>query len=265
MSEFDAWAPYYDLIHQGLPGEAQYYVEEALRQGGETLELGCGTGRICIPMAMSGVRVTGLDNSPRMLQLCRVRMKKAGKLPGKLTLVRADMRAFDLGRHFQFIAMPYRAFMHLLTPKDQIACLHCVRRHLARHGVFILNVWAARPSTIAHAAKAKEKFLLAGRYPAPWGKTRLLHHHTAHYDEYLQRITESHRIREVDHHGRLLHEETLSLTRAWLTPREMEHLLHRCGFCAEAVLGGFDGIPLNAGSTEMIWRLRLPRSRNTTK
>ncbi len=261
MSEFDPWAPYYDLIHQGLPGEAQYYVEESVRQGGETLELGCGTGRICIPMAMSGARVTGLDNSVRMLQLCRARLKKVGKIPGTLTLMRSDMRAFDLGRTFQFIAMPYRAFMHLLTPEDQVKCLLCVRRHLARNGLFMLNVWAARPSAIARAAAGSEKMKFAGRYPAPWSNSKLIHHHSAQYDEFLQRITETHRIREMDARGRLLHEQTLALTRSWTTPREMEHLLHRCGFRVEDVLGDFDGGAFTAASTEMIWRLRLPRTR----
>ncbi len=33
MAEFDAWAPYYDLIHKGLAGEAECYIGQALRLG----------------------------------------------------------------------------------------------------------------------------------------------------------------------------------------------------------------------------------------
>ena len=63
MAEFDAWARYYDLIHEGLPGEAEFFVGQAARLGGQTLELGCGTGRLAVAMAMSGADVVGLAAS----------------------------------------------------------------------------------------------------------------------------------------------------------------------------------------------------------
>ena len=116
MTEFDAWAPYYDLVHKGLPGEAEFYVGQAVRLGGETLELGCGTGRIAIPMAMSGVCVRGLDNSPAMLEMCREKHRAVGETPGALTLIEGDMRDFSLDKRFGFVALAYRTFMHLLTP-----------------------------------------------------------------------------------------------------------------------------------------------------
>ena len=93
--EFDGWAPYYDLIHKGLPGEAEFYVGQAVRIGGPTLELGCGTGRVAIPMAMSGVDVIGLDLSPRMLELCREKSEAVSPLQGSIELVEGDMATFD--------------------------------------------------------------------------------------------------------------------------------------------------------------------------
>ena len=87
MAEFDAWAEYYDIIHQGLSGEAEFYVGQAVRIGGRTLELGCGTGRIAIPMAMSGVAVTGLDRSDAMLAICREKLSAAGPLSGSPRLL----------------------------------------------------------------------------------------------------------------------------------------------------------------------------------
>ncbi len=258
MAEFDPWADYYDIIHRGLPGEAEYYVEESLRQGGETLELGCGTGRVCIPMAMSGVRVTGLDISAGMLAVCRRKVRLLKRLKGSLTLIQGDMSRFDLGRRFQFIAMPYRAFMHLLTPETQSDCLACVRRHLNPRGRFVLNLWAARPSAIvtARAANVNERLRRAGRYAAPWGESTLLHSHAARYDEFRQLILERHVIREVDSAGKTLRRDELSLTRAWLTPREMAHLVLRSGFEIEGLWGDFEGTPLDADSNEMIWVLR---------
>ena len=78
MADFDVWAAYYDLVHKGLPGEAEFYLGQAVKRGGPVLEVGCGTGRIAISMAMSGLDVTGIDNSAGMLALCREKMAAVG-------------------------------------------------------------------------------------------------------------------------------------------------------------------------------------------
>ncbi len=257
-SELDPWAPYYDFIHQGLPGEAEYYVLEGVRCGGDVLELGCGTGRICIPMAMTGVRVIGVDISAAMLHVCREKQRRVGPLRGSLYLVRADMRTFAFSHRFRLIVMPYRTFMHLLTPPDQIRTLRCVRGHLAEDGIFLLNMWAAHPSAIARAATSGsvDTLQLAGEYMVKEENMTLVHYHAARYDEFRQLILERHLIQEVDARGKVRAERELSLSRAWLSPREMEHLAGRCGFTVEGVYGDFDESPLDEHSTEMIWRLR---------
>jgi len=257
-AEFDRWARYYDLIHEGLPGEAEFYVGHAVRCGGKTLELGCGTGRLAIPMAMSGVDVAGLDNSAAMLERCREKLRAVGKTSGTLTLVAGDMADFDLGTEFSFIAMAYRTFMHLLTPEDQQRCLAAVRRHLADDGRFMLNCWVPKPSLIATTVGGPHAGLmrLAGRYPIPDTGRVVLHHHSATSDEFLQLLYETHRIQELDAQGNVIEEVTLTLTRAWITPREMSHLVRLAGFDVEALFGDFDCGPLTEKSTESIWALR---------
>jgi SAM-dependent methyltransferase len=255
MTEYEAWAPYYDMVHQGLPGEAEFYVGQAVRLGGATLELGAGTGRIALPMAMSGVEVTALDNSPAMLALCAEKRDAIGPVSGSITLVEADMRDFDLGRTFDFIAMPYRAFMHLLTPGDQRRCMRCIRRHLAPKGCFILNTWAARPSSIAALAHQQHAPAVVGEYPLPDGGL-LRHYHEARYDEYHQWIRERHTMEELDPEGALRCREELPLVRSWVTAHEMDHLANLCGYKAEAVFGDFDCNAFGPHSIEMIWVLR---------
>ena len=83
MHEFDAWAKYYDLIHQGLDGEAEFYIGQAARARSRTLELGCGTGRICIPMAMSGCDVVGVFFGAMV-----------AKEPEKIASIMADLDEF---------------------------------------------------------------------------------------------------------------------------------------------------------------------------
>lgn len=253
MSAFDAWAEYYDLIHTGLPGEAEFYVGHAVRSGGPVLELGCGTGRLAIPMAMSGLEVVGLDHSPRMLDVCREKLAAVGPVRGSLELVEADMAEFALGRKFAFVAMAYRTIMHLHLPAQQRAALCRVREHLSPGGAFILNTWVPSVSMIAGPGPAG--FVDAGETDLPGGGT-IRHTCRTHFDSYLQRLVEEHRLDELDAKGRVRGSTNLPLVRSWTTLREMDNLVRLCGFAVEAVFGDFDCNAIGPSSTEMIWVLR---------
>jgi len=257
-AEYDAWAVYYDLLHPGIPGEVEFYAAQALRAGGQSLELGCGTGRITVPIAMSGGDVTGLDISRNMLALCSEKAQSVAPLRGALHLVRADMRRFAFGTRFKTILMPYRTFMHLLTVRDQVACLECVHRHLAPGGRFLCNLWAARPSNLQPLLRpeAKHVWRLGGRYPLPGEACSVEQHFTAYHEEAGQLLVERHRVREMAADGVVAAECFFDMRRACVGPREMEHLLYRCGFEVEALCGDFDGAPFSASSSEMIWVAR---------
>ena len=255
MAEFDAWAEYYDIIHQGLPGEAEFYVGQAVRIGGRTLELGCGTGRIAIPMAMSGVEVTGLDRSEAMLAICREKLSAVGPLSGSLQLVNADMTSFELGQQFDFIAMPYRTFMHVHGVEQQRACLRCIHEHLADDGVCVLNTWSPSASVIA-AHSVEREFERVDEYELDDTENHLQHYHRAIYDEERQRIVEEHLIDEVREDGQVVNSVTLPLVRVWTYPRELQHLITLCGFRTEAVFGDFECNPRTAATSEQIIVLR---------
>jgi len=103
MSDYaQAYAALYEYRATGLDGDVQFYVEEAQRAGSPVLELGCGTGRILIPVAQAGVTITGLDLSVPMLDIAR---RKVAALDAdtqdRIELVEGDMRRFSLGRRFE--------------------------------------------------------------------------------------------------------------------------------------------------------------------
>src|SRR5207253_2377433 len=109
-------AALYDTISTGLEGDVSFYVDEARNSGAPVLELGCGTGRILIPIAETGIEIVGLDAAQSMLDIAR---RKVAALPEetqrRIELTEGDMRHFDLGRRFSLVLIPYRAFLHLLT------------------------------------------------------------------------------------------------------------------------------------------------------
>lgn len=107
----------------------------------EVLELGCGTGRLLIPLVRDGLRVTGVDAAPTMLARCRERLDHLPEVVRKrATLVDGDFRALSLGRRFPLIVAPFNAMQHLYTRADLERFLDVVRAHLAPGGVFAFDV-----------------------------------------------------------------------------------------------------------------------------
>ena len=78
---FDQAAEYYDRT-RGLPPEAAAAVTALLRaelEGrGPCLEIGIGTGRIALPLAMAGIEIHGVDISAPMLARLRQKALAAG-------------------------------------------------------------------------------------------------------------------------------------------------------------------------------------------
>lgn len=102
--------------------DVDFFVEAAKQSGGPVLEVGCGTGRILLPTARSGIPVTGLDLSEYMLDVCRQELEKEPrKVQDRVSLIHGDMRNFSLGKKFPLITLPFRPFQHLLTVEDQIS------------------------------------------------------------------------------------------------------------------------------------------------
>src|SRR5687768_16478288 len=92
-------------------GDASHYAALAAETGGPVLELGCGTGRVLLPIARAGVRCTGVDPSAQML-----RVLQAKEPPWNLDIVQGTMQTFDLARRDYALAYSaFRAFQHLLT------------------------------------------------------------------------------------------------------------------------------------------------------
>ena len=117
--------------------DVEFWVEECRAAGGPVLELGCGTGRVTIPVAAAGVDVTGLDNSDSMLKRAR---RKSVADEVEVSWMEGDMRTFDLGRRFALIYVPLASFAHLSGPGDAEACLARVRRHLPPGGRFAVDL-----------------------------------------------------------------------------------------------------------------------------
>ena len=65
VSAYDPIARLYDPWSSSVIEDISFYVDEALASGGEVVELGVGTGRIAIPVALAGAPTNSRPVSPR--------------------------------------------------------------------------------------------------------------------------------------------------------------------------------------------------------
>src|SRR6188508_1195508 len=90
---WDDYAPFYDWENARTLGrrDVPFWRNLAVHAGGPVLELGCGTGRIALPLGRAGVHVVGIDRSAAMLARARARVKRAA-MAGRIDLIRGDIR-----------------------------------------------------------------------------------------------------------------------------------------------------------------------------
>ncbi len=242
--ESEVFVQYYDLapIYNDR-SDAAFYLVRAKEARGPVLELGCGSGRVLVPIAREGIEITGFDASPAMLKQCQAKLCEANL--GAETIL-GDMRHFDLGRKFALITIPFRPFLHLLDPPDQIACLDCVRRHLAPGGRFIFDVFDPRLDILASENRLAA---LEYEFTGPQG----------HSMQRSARRVRHDRARQVIHMELIFTDkqtgvqQTMPLVMRYCFRYELEHLLDRCGFEVIEVLGDFDGSPVGDVCKELIF------------
>jgi SAM-dependent methyltransferase len=247
----------YELFITGAAteGDTQFYCECARRFGGDVLELGVGTARVAVALAAAGYNVTGLDLSPAMLE--RARQKVAGMPPSvaeRLTFVQGDMSAFDLGRTFPLILVPFRAFQHLLEPAAQRRALTCMHRHLAPGGHLVIDLFDPRL-----------EFCLPDAPPLDGPREEVWNSATGHRirrtivardnDPMRQRINERLRLEVLDEAGSAVATEETSWALRWTLRQEMTWLLELCGFQPVEQWSDFHGTPPAYGK-EQVWVAR---------
>ena len=136
----------YDRILGDFKGDIEFYLEQARDVDGAVLDLGCGTGRITLPLARAGVDVSGMDSSQAMLDVAAQRSMRNGL---NIEWVHGDCRDFNLNKKYKAVFMPYNFFQHLLDRESQLNCLHSIYRHLVSGGRVVMDIHFPQMSLLA--------------------------------------------------------------------------------------------------------------------
>jgi SAM-dependent methyltransferase len=133
-------AEFYDLGPHH-PDDIPFYLAHLPGPSASVLELGCGTGRVTIPLANGASFVQGLDNSEAMIARCRRKLEEQGIGPDKAEVGVRDITRFSLDQTFDLIVAPFRVIQNLATEAEVEGLFDCIRRHLSPRGTCILNVF----------------------------------------------------------------------------------------------------------------------------
>ncbi len=255
VMDYVRWAARYDIFYEAAPeGEMEFYLNAIHQQRGHILELGVGTGRIAIPAAAMGHRITGVDMYPTMLERARLK-SNVRPLAGSIDLIEADMTKLALDkRDFDLVIIPAHTLALVTDEAQQRETLKRCAMHMAPHGTLIFNLFY--PSEDLLNGDSDEVFLLGVVEDEESGLRHVLtgvnNFDTAHQTNRCVQTIET-----LDADGTLLEREELNVVFRYLHHEQVMEMLEQAGLRAEEVYGDFDGSSLSDESEEMIYVCRL--------
>lgn len=148
-------AAYYDLEHDGIVDDAELYVAIADQVDGPVLELGCGSGRLLVPLAKGGHQVTGIDRSATMLTRARSRLLRVPDIGNRVILSQGDMEALDRtpGGPFGLVLYGLNSLMHLESSAAQLTSLRAARSIMLPGGQLIIDTMNPTPQYLTELGR----------------------------------------------------------------------------------------------------------------
>ena len=249
---FDRFARFYDGDYRNYEDDLPLIADLAEENGGQLLELGCGTGRVLLPLAEMGYTLIGIDLSAELLEVSRHKLSQT-PFANQVTLIQEDLRNFDLpNQQFDFVFCVSNTLMHLTTQTEQLAALRMAHHHLREDGALLIDLFNPDIARLLEVDGLSE---LADHW---------VDEETG--NQIFKWCTRSLNLAEQIQETLFIYEEILPDGQVKRTPcpfplrflwrSEGELLLQMAGFQVEDVWGDFDGSPYDNGSERLIFYAR---------
>lgn len=249
---WDDYAPFYDWENKQTLGrrDVPFWRRLAASADGPVLELGCGTGRVTLPLARTGAAMVGIDRSAQMLARARTRIRR-GKLGDHARLVRGDIRSLPFpDASFPLVLAPYGILQSLLKEADLAKTLAAVTRVLEPGGTLGLELAADLPSWKEY----RRRVSLRGRLGATGPTLTLVE--SVRQDR-ARRLTLFDQ-EFVQRQGRRTERKTFTLAFRTLSVPQMARRLEKAGLEVSALLGDYQGGPWDPRAEVWILLARKP-------
>jgi SAM-dependent methyltransferase len=241
----DEIAALYDAVPFGA--DIPFYLDLAAGAR-RVLELGCGTGRLLLPLAEAGAQVVGMDASPAMLARARRRLAHAPReLSERVELREGDMRDPALEGRFDLVVVATKTFFYLTTPSDQRRMLSAVARLLETGGIVALDLlnptleWLSRP-----AGSVRQD--IAGEVD----EAKVLRTETVVSTNPVEQRRVMRSVYDVVENDGTVRKHVVEWGLRYTYRFELEHLLELCGLEVLTVTGGYRDEPFEADSPVML-------------
>jgi ubiquinone/menaquinone biosynthesis C-methylase UbiE len=232
---WDEYAPFYDWENARTLGrrDVAFWIRVASAARGSILELGCGTGRVTLPLARAGAPIVGIDRSAAMLARASARTRRTRSPVRHPKWLRGDIRALPFrDRSFPTVIAPYGILQSLTRPAD----LASVARVIEPGGTFGIDLVPDVPNWREY----RNHVQLRGR--SNGAHVTLIE---SVFQDRERRLTTFDQ-RFVERRGREQREHRFTLTFRTLTVPQMSRELEQAGFAIDAVLGDYRGRPWDA-------------------
>jgi SAM-dependent methyltransferase len=259
MSELYRHPDDYDLEHLGHDEDVEFYLSLVRRlRPKRILELGCGTGRVTIPLAQLGGKlgfsVIGLDSQPEMLERAgRRRMQCRAAIRQRVNFVQGDMRSWTTAAKFDLIVIPCSSVTHVLKLEDQIALWRNAWHNLRAGGRFLVEVMMPDIAAFAGSCGASPRVPIEVDLDNQDDADgiRMIRRKTTRYLSHEQRA-EIRFMYEKYRWGQAIGSFIDDFNSHVFFPRELHLLFIHTGFKIEATCGDYRGRPLRPDSSLII-------------
>ncbi len=250
-------AKHYDAAYSAKEDlvDRDFYLDLAGEYGGPVLELGCGTGRITLPLARQGLDVTGVDASHSMLEILRAKLEEEpADVQRRVRVVEGDFRTLHLGDGFPLVVIPFRPVQHMYTAEDQLAALRNAASHLADGGVLAFDVFNPRFDKLL-SGDGEEHLEL--EWPTDGGTGRTIRRYFVKdaYDP-VNLVLSGRFIFRMYEGDRVITEEAEDFKMSVYTYPHLKALFSASGLESVGEFGSFDRKPIGPASPEMIFLLK---------
>ena len=254
---YELSAKYYDDAYAVKPDlvDLPFYVDLAKQIGGPILEMGCGTGRVLLPIARMGIEIHGLDNAPTMLGILRERIQnEPEQVRSQIALHQGDMRQFRGQKKYALVTIPFRPMQHMYTLEDQVAALKTGAFHLDNDGILALDVFFPK-FQLMDVGIGEE--MLELEWPAKSHPGRIVRRYFKKdaVDKINQIFSATFIFRTYDNET-LLSEETERIKLSYYAYPQLKALFRLAGLESVEEYGSFSKTPLDNTAKEMIFLLR---------
>ena len=250
-------AKYYDGAYAAMKDliDVPFYVDLAKRIGGPLLEIGCGTGRVLLPIARAGVTIHCVDSSLPMLGILHQKIKREPPdVRERIRTHNGDMRNFRLEKKYPLVTIPFRPMQHMHSVEGQVSALTTAAFHLHEKGILAFDVFYPK-FEILHARLGEEILEIEWADPSAPNRIVRRYYRKDAVDKIHQIYSLTFLLRTYEGED-LIREECESLSLSYYTYPHLRALFLLTGLEVVEEYGSFSKAPLDNSATDMIFLLQ---------